>query len=64
MAHLNHGRKKRIQPNPEYDDDDEDEKENIGNPYSLNLALHVNFPNYWFESSRIHWVHKNIPRMR
>jgi hypothetical protein len=28
-------------------------KENIGNPCSLTLALHVNFPNYWFGSSRI-----------
>jgi hypothetical protein len=28
-------------------------KENIGNPCSLNLALHVNFPNYWLGSSRI-----------
>jgi len=29
------------------------EKENIGNPCSLNFALHVNFPNYWFGSSQI-----------
>jgi len=28
-------------------------KENFGKLYSLNLALHVNFPNYYFGSSQI-----------
>jgi hypothetical protein len=46
------GRRKRIQPNPEYELM-MIKKENIGNPFSLNLALHVNFPNYWFGSSQI-----------
>jgi hypothetical protein len=39
-------------------------KEITGNPFSLNLALHVNFPNYWFGSSQIRWVHKNILQMQ
>jgi hypothetical protein len=40
------------------------ERENTGNPCSLNLALHANFPNYWFGSSQIRQVHKNILRTR